>query len=135
MSSSRPFTEEERESLWEQIVRTYDVFLDRVMTCRKMTREAVDAVGGGRVWMGRQALEHGLIDELGGLDLAIRRAREQAGLGRRSKVVEVKAGKKLRAPAAAGASAWLGYALDGVRALRPGNVLAVCPLVPIEEEF
>ena len=135
MSSARPFTEEERRGVWERINRTYDVFLDRVMTCRKMPRNAVDAVAGGRVWTGRQALEHGLVDELGGLDLAIRRAREKAGLGRRSKVVEVKAGKKLLAPAAVGASAWLGYAADGMHMLRAGAVLAVCPIVPVDEEF
>jgi len=134
-ASSRPFTEQERRGLFEQISRTYDVFLDRVMTSRGMTREAVDAVGSGRVWTGRQAKEHGLVDELGGLDLAIQRAREKAGLGRRSRVVEVKAGRKLLAPAAAGASTWLRYAAEGLRMLRAGNVLAVCPVIVVEEEL
>jgi len=134
-SGSRPFTEEERQGVWEQINRTYDVFLDRVMTCRNMTREAVDAIGGGRVWTGRQALENGLVDELGGLDLAIRRAREKAGLGHRSKVCEVKASKKLLAPAGAGASAWLAYAVDGIRLLRPGIALTICPFVSIDEDI
>ena len=133
MSGSRPFTEDERRGMWEQINRTYSVFLDRVMASRGMTREAVDAVGGGRVWTGRQALEHGLIDELGGLDVAIERAREKAGLGRRARVREVKAGKKLLAPVGTGPSAWFAYAVDGLRLLRSGNALAVCPLVSIDE--
>ena len=134
-SGSRPFTEDERRAMLELIRRVYDVFIDRVTASRGLTCEAVDAIGGGRVWTGRQALERGLVDELGGLDLAIRRAREKAGLGRRSKVVEVKAGKKLLAPVGAGPSAWLGYALDGVRMLRPGVALALCPLLPIDESF
>jgi protease-4 len=40
----------------------------------------VDAVAQGRVWTGEQALERKLVDELGGLDVAIRRARERAGI-------------------------------------------------------
>jgi len=130
LSGSRRFTEEERRSMFDQINRTYRIFLDRVAASRKLTPEAVDAVGGGRVWTGSQAVKHGLVDELGGLDLAIRRAREKAGLGRRSKVVVVKAGKKLLAPMAADTSAWLTYAIEGLRSLRHGNVLALCPIVP-----
>ena len=133
LSASRRFTDEERHSMFDQINRTYGVFLDRVAASRKMTPEAVDVVGGGRVWTGSQAAKHGLVDEFGGLDLAIRRAREKAGLGRRSRVVEVKAGKKLLAPMAVDASAWLAYALEGIRCLRPGNVLALCPIVPEDD--
>lgn len=134
-SGSRPFTEDERRAMWELISRVYDVFIDRVTASRGMTREAVDAIGGGRVWTGRQALEHGLVDELGGLDLAIRRAREEAGLGRRARVREIKTGKKLLAPVGAGPSAWLAYAIDGVRMFRPGVALALCPLLPIDESL
>ena len=45
-----------------------------------MTVEAVDAVARGRVWTGADALEHGLVDELGGLRTAISRAKVLAGL-------------------------------------------------------
>jgi protease-4 len=45
-----------------------------------MGTEAVDAIGGGRVWTGQQALENGLVDELGGLDQALNQAKELAGL-------------------------------------------------------
>jgi len=136
MSTSRSFTEEERQGLWDRINRIYDVFLDRVMTSRDMTRDAVDAIGGGRVWTGRQALEHGLVDELGGLDRAIAVAREKAGLHRRCRTFEVKTPKKDLAPVGAqAASGLLAYAADGLRHLRSTQVLYICPLVLSEEDF
>ena len=52
--------------------------MDRVARGRKLTPEAVDAVGGGRVWTGAQALEQGLVDELGDLRAAIKKARNLA---------------------------------------------------------
>jgi len=45
-----------------------------------MTKEEVDQVARGRVWTGRQAHKIGLVDQLGGLDLALSVAREKAGL-------------------------------------------------------
>ena len=45
---------------------------------RKTTPEKIDAVAQGRVWTGRQAREHGLVDELGGLDVAVRIAKQRA---------------------------------------------------------
>jgi protease-4 len=59
---------------------TYELFLSRVAEGRKTTKEKIDAVAQGRVWTGRQALERGLVDELGGLDRAIRLAKERAKL-------------------------------------------------------
>ena len=47
---------------------------------RKTTQEKIDAVAQGRVWTGHQALERGLVDEIGGLDRAIRLAKERAKL-------------------------------------------------------
>jgi protease-4 len=58
----------------------YRRFLDRVAQGRKMTVEEVDAIGGGRVWTGRQAKERGLVDEIGGIEAAIRLAAEQGGV-------------------------------------------------------
>ena len=45
-----------------------------------MTKEEVDGIARGRIWTGKQALENGLVDELGGLDLALSIARKKAGL-------------------------------------------------------
>jgi protease-4 len=46
---------------------------------RKMSPEAVDAVAQGRVWLGSQALEKGLVDKLGGLDAVLKAAAARAG--------------------------------------------------------
>lgn len=54
-------------------------FVDKVAAGRGMTREAVHKVAQGRVWTGKQALENGLVDALGGLDDALRIARLKAG--------------------------------------------------------
>lgn len=79
-SPFRPFLDDEREILKRKIEQFYALFLRRVADGRGMTREQVDAVGRGRVWTGRQAKEHKLVDELGGLRQALAKARELARL-------------------------------------------------------
>ncbi|RYZ03426.1 MAG: signal peptide peptidase SppA [Myxococcales bacterium] len=76
----RPFTDEEKVELKRKVWQFYDVFLQRVADGRKLTKEQVDAVGQGRVWTGEQALQHKLVDELGGLRQALAAARTMAGL-------------------------------------------------------
>ena len=71
---------EDRKRLGDEVERTYQLFLDRVEAGRGMDRAAVDAVGRGRVWTGAQALEHGLVDELGGIYAAVAGLREKLGL-------------------------------------------------------
>ncbi len=119
------FTEEERRKVWETIRHIYDLFLERVSHSRKMTPEDVDAIGGGRVWTGWQALENGLVDELGGLEEALRQLREETGLPSTAPVRLFTPGKRPLAPTAAPASA-LSYAWGGVRHLN-GRVLCLCP--------
>jgi protease-4 len=63
-----------------QMAGIYRRFLDRVAESRGMTVEEVDALGGGRVWTGKQAKQRKLIDEIGGLSEAIRAAAEQGGI-------------------------------------------------------
>ena len=58
----------------------YDDFISDVAANREMEKEAVDAIGQGQVWTGMEALNNGLVDELGGLDDAIAAAAELAGL-------------------------------------------------------
>lgn len=62
------------------IARTYDRFVDRVAAARKLPRERVLEVAQGRVWLGEDARERGLIDEIGGLDAAIAYAKKVANL-------------------------------------------------------
>jgi protease-4 len=75
-----PFSREERARLEEQMQATYSLFLERVAEGRGTPVPKIDAVAQGRVWTGRQARELGLIDELGGLERAIRIATERARL-------------------------------------------------------
>lgn len=79
-SPFRPFSPEERARVEEQMRTTYELFVKRVADGRQQTPARIDAVAQGRVWTGHQARELGLVDELGGLDLAIRRAAEKAKL-------------------------------------------------------
>jgi protease-4 len=79
-SPFRPFTAAERKILKEEILWTYDRFLDKAAEGRGLSREAVDAVGKGRVWTGRQAKDLKLVDELGGLTMAVGLAKKEAGI-------------------------------------------------------
>ena len=81
LSSSIPFSDEGRRVFREFLQDFYDTFLDRVAEGRGMTRDAVHAVAQGRVWTGEQALAHGLVDELGGLDVAMAKAAELGSAG------------------------------------------------------
>jgi protease-4 len=79
-SPFRPFSTEEREKLSEHMRATYDLFVKRVAEGREQPTSRIDAVAQGRVWTGRQARELGLVDELGGLDDAVRIAGQRARL-------------------------------------------------------
>lgn len=79
---------------WDRIIQAnieygYERFLGIVADSRGMTRDEVDAVAQGRVWTGAQALERGLVDQLGGYDDAIAAAAERAGLEEGAYTVEV----------------------------------------------
>lgn len=76
----RPMTDKGMETMTEMTENVYKVFVNHVSNARDMTFEEVDAVGGGRVWTGAQALELGLVDALGTLDDAIEAAAAKAGL-------------------------------------------------------
>jgi protease-4 len=80
MDPSRPMRDDEKVLLQSFVEHTYDTFLSRCATGRGMTKEEVDKIGQGRVWTGQQALTLGLVDELGGIDDAIRTAAALAGL-------------------------------------------------------
>ena len=77
-SPFRTFSDPERARIEEQLQATYELFLKRVADGRHETAAKIDAVAQGRVWTGRQAREIGLVDQLGGLNDAIRIAKERA---------------------------------------------------------
>lgn len=80
LSTSGVFTEGGRVAYQGFIDDFYQTFLRRVAEGRKLEVAQVHEVAQGRVWSGRQALEHGLVDELGGLDVAVAKAKELGGL-------------------------------------------------------
>ena len=75
-----PLQDGQRAIIKEGVVDIYELFVKRVSEGRGMTPEAVDNIAQGRVWTGADALKIGLVDELGGLDLALQRAAEAAEL-------------------------------------------------------
>lgn len=79
-SDRHTFTEGQRAQVRASVEALYQRFIERVSKSRKMSVEEVDAVGGGRVWTGAQARDNNLVDELGDLRAALKKARELAEL-------------------------------------------------------
>ena len=97
-SPSHPFSEEERALQERYLAEVYDRFTARVAAGRRLEWARVDEIGRGRVWTGRDALELGLVDELGDVGLGVRRAKEIAGLREEAPVWNVPAPSKLLLP-------------------------------------
>ncbi|MBY0441770.1 MAG: signal peptide peptidase SppA [Mycobacteriaceae bacterium] len=79
-SINEPFTPQQQAKVEAEADQYYDDFVSRVAQDRNLSREAVHDVARGRVWTGADAVERGLVDELGGLRVAVRRAKILAGL-------------------------------------------------------
>ena len=77
-SPARPYTPDERRKVLEQLQAFYDQFIEKVADSRHRRPEQIDQVAQGRVWTGQQAKQHGLVDELGGLERAVQVAKERA---------------------------------------------------------
>ena len=80
VAGESPFSDTQREMIRDSIEHIYQQFLERVADGREMTAAEVDGIGGGRVWTGQQAMENGLVDELGNVQTAIDKARQLAKL-------------------------------------------------------
>ncbi|MFW6222024.1 MAG: signal peptide peptidase SppA [Bacteroidota bacterium] len=79
-SIERPLNPEEIEILNQAITHTYNVFLTRVAEGRNMSKEAVDEISRGIIWIGIDAKRQGLVDMLGGLNKAITVAANNANI-------------------------------------------------------
>jgi protease IV len=79
-SVAQPLSDAGRRKLHESIEATYRSFVGKVAAARKKNYDQIDSIAQGRVWMGGQARQNGLIDELGGLDQAIALVRKKAKL-------------------------------------------------------
>jgi protease-4 len=125
-SDAAPFDAEERARVRRELDDGYARFKSRVAQGRGMPEGAVEAVAGGRVWTGEQALAHGLVDGLGDLRTAADKARELAGLdtGRYVSLAPVAAPRRYQvAQAAGGLAGWL----EGLRLLFSDHLLALVP--------
>lgn len=80
LSMTRGFTPSEQKAFQAFADRFYDTFITKVAKSRGMTKQQVDEVGQGRVWLGTDAKEHQLVDVLGGLGDALTIAAKKANL-------------------------------------------------------
>jgi protease IV len=79
-SDEEPLDEERRQVLWDNIVHIYERFKQVVADGRHLPVAELDPICEGRVWTGRQAAAHGLVDSHGDFVNAVYRAAEMAGL-------------------------------------------------------
>jgi protease-4 len=77
---TQSWSPEEREQIVRLLESLYDTFVHKVAAGRKLSTDEVEAVARGRVWTGVQAKKRGLVDDLGGLDTALRLAKQEAGI-------------------------------------------------------
>jgi protease-4 len=75
-SAMQPWSDSDKALVQAMMEDTYETFLARVAAGRKLERDAVHAIAQGRVWTGADAKQRGLVDQLGGLEAAVARARE-----------------------------------------------------------
>jgi protease-4 len=79
-SSAAEYTPAQRAAVSTSMDRTYATFVDSVAQGRAMPLDKVQAIARGRVWTGEQAVKLGLVDKLGGFDLAVLEAKRLAGI-------------------------------------------------------
>ncbi len=128
-SAEAPFTEAERRKMEEFVARSYRLFLERVASARGRDVAEILPVAGGRVWTGRQALQHGLVDGLGGLPAALAEARRLGGLAGDAPVREVRRGRGDLLVLPATAPTAVEHALRAVAALRLAGAWWICPVL------
>lgn len=119
IASESKFSDAQRQMVRASIESIYEQFLGRVAESRGKTRDEVDAIGGGRVWTGAQAIELGLVDELGGLRRALDKARDLANLPEAAPALLIRdKGKPIGVQVAEqNPAAALRYALEGLELL------------------
>jgi len=135
-----PLSDAARQKLHEAIESTYKLFVTKVATARHKSYDQIDPIAQGRVWMGAQAQQNGLVDQLGGLDQAVAMIRQRAHLpptGRtnlvlyppRKSLLEVLASASPDALQDAAAESKLRELLPALpaRALLKGGVLRILP--------
>ena len=85
-SDYTPLTPDQRELLRRGIDEEYRAFVSKVAEARRRTFDQIEPVAQGRVWLGSQAKDRGLVDELGGLDTAVLALKRKANIPAATKV-------------------------------------------------
>lgn len=125
----QPFDEQQRSAMQVILEQLYVKFVKLVAESRGMSHEQVEEIAAGRVWTGRQAFDKGLVDELGGLEVALNKARQLAGLPQEARVKRFTPGKQPIAPLSEPAStAWV-YYLRGLQSFNRSGPLLLTPFV------
>ena len=70
-SLTQDFTEKDRQKIYDSSVRVYDEFVNVVAKGRGKTSEYINTIGQGKVWLGEEGKNIGLVDEIGGLEATI----------------------------------------------------------------
>jgi protease-4 len=91
---TRPKTPEELALFQDSVDWVYDQFVSKVAASRKLDRAVVAEIAQGRVWSGSEAVKLGLVDEIGGLEAAVKYAATKAKLGDNFRVAEYPRGKQ-----------------------------------------
>ena len=142
-SLMRPFDKEEEASMQAYVEDIYGRFVNIVAEGRSLEAARVDDLGQGRVWVGTDALERGLVDEIGGLREAVDYAASLAGfvnksdyrvvgfpapLSRSDQLLEMISGRKDEPSILAGTPfEEFGKALKDLRENEPSKVYARLP--------
>jgi protease-4 len=85
----RDLTPDERNFLQNQINDTYNQFVGIVQRGRKLPLEKVKEIANGFIYPNTKAKDYGLLDELGSVDLAVKKAADNAKLGNKYNVWEL----------------------------------------------
>ncbi len=127
-SAFRSFSDREWATLQQWMDAIYMRFKARVAAGRHRSVEEIETIARGRVWTGRQALEHRLVDEIGDLEAAVRKAKHLAGIPLEAEVpvVTIRPPKTAGAVPAASTAAW-GEALRAAVGLLNEHALLIMP--------
>lgn len=79
---TRPLTSQEKFMIQKEVDKIYEGFTSKAAAGRRMPVEKLKSLAGGRVWSGKEALQNGLVDQLGGLDKALEIAAAKAKVGK-----------------------------------------------------
>lgn len=89
-SPVRPMSKEEREFLQSVLDDVHEQFIEAVSQARQMDIEAIKTLADGRIYTGRQALNHNLVDELGGFEESLAFLTQSLGIKERPELVQEK---------------------------------------------